>query len=75
MLKKCWITPISDRLTSITFESEEPEREEKRLSSQTSLFPERPSPEDPLRHVIILGLVNREDLEKIRDTITTFLDK
>lgn len=75
MLKKCWVTSINAHLTSITFESEEPAREEKRLSSQTMLFPERPTPENPLRHVIILGLVNREDLEKIRDTITTFLDK
>ncbi len=64
MLKKCWITSINAHLTSITFESEEPAREEKRLSSQTMLFPERPTPENPLRHVItdiVLGIEKFQD--------------
>lgn len=75
MFKKCWITSITERLASITFESDEPEKEENRLSSQSMLFPERPTPEYPLRHVVNLGLLSREDLEKIRDTINIFLDK
>jgi len=75
MLKKCWITSITERLASITFESDEPEKEEKRLSTQMMIFPERPTPEDPLRHVVNLGLLSRDDLGKIRDTINSYLDK
>jgi hypothetical protein len=75
-LKKVWITewPTALDLFSLSLESAQAEPEYARVHVEQNLFPAVPTPERPLRHVVKLGLLNRDDLVAIRDAIDRTLD-
>jgi hypothetical protein len=73
--KKAWLTPwpTCDSLAVLSIESAQIEPSHKRLSIRESLFPAAPTPTHPQRHVINIGLLERDDLAAIRDAITEYL--
>jgi len=74
-VKKAWLTPwpTCDSLVALSIESAQIEPSEKRLSIRESLFPTTPTLAHPQRHVINIGLLERDDLIAIRDAITEYL--
>lgn len=74
-VKKAWLTqwPTCNSLASLSVESAQTEPFHARLSIRESLFPTTPSLEHPQRHVINVGLLERDDLAAIRDAITEYL--
>lgn len=73
MMKSAWIAPYEAGLVSIVIESEHPEIEYKRIRIRDSVFPVTPTPDHPLRHTVNIGLLDRDDLFLLRDTIDIYL--
>jgi hypothetical protein len=73
--KMIWLTPwpTCESLARLCIESAETEPSHKRLTIRESLFPEVPTAAHPQRHVISIGLLEREDLAAIRDAISAYL--
>ena len=74
LLRKFWINEISHSLVSLSFESKNPELIENRLSVKETTFPQNPSNEHPLRHVINIGLFNDNELFQIYAIIKKHLE-
>jgi hypothetical protein len=69
-LKKVWLTSHTADLSTITLKSNYPDNEDcKRIRADNMLFPKEPTPEYPLRHTMVIGLLSREDLISMRDAI------
>jgi hypothetical protein len=73
-LKKCWITPCSRASFSLSFESTGTEVIN-RIYVKENVFPDKPTPEHPLRHTINFGQFDDNDLLNIADTIYDFLSE
>lgn len=73
-LKRAWLTPHDAGLAALTVESGHPEIDYKRIRAESRNFPAEPSPEHPLRHTIVLGLFDVDDLLKIRSAIDSYLE-
>jgi hypothetical protein len=73
-LKKAWITKVTDRIASLTLESNNPDEVCNRIYFNEMLFPNNPSDQHPLRHTINLGMFNLEELEIIKNTIEDYLE-
>lgn len=75
LLKKAWLTKHTDDLCTLTLESAFPQDEDrKRIHIDDNLFPNNPTPEHPLRHTIIIGMLSREDLINLESAITTYIN-
>jgi hypothetical protein len=68
-MKTCWITPHILNKFSLSIESNDPENDYNRVLTEERIFPAVPSPDRPLRHVIILKLFSRQELLKLAHTI------
>jgi hypothetical protein len=73
--EKVWLTqwPGCESLATLSIESARIEPAHYRVSVRESLFPESPTAAHPRRHVINLGLLERDDLIAIRDAINKYL--
>ena len=71
-IKKAWITPWTDNLSSLTIESENAKEFKLEVSERT--FPVNPTFEHPLRHTINIGLLSYEDMITLYKTIKTYLE-
>ena len=72
-IKDAWITRHNPDLGVLSIESQNPEPGNKRLQVASVSFSHTPSDYHPLRHVMTIGLLDREDLMKIRDAIDDYL--
>jgi hypothetical protein len=76
-MKKAWITPFKtghSELCSLTFESDGT-ADHQRLNVKENIFPEKPDPDHPRRHTIVIGLLSHEDLINLEVAINTYLNK
>ena len=71
LIRKAWLTQVTDDLCSLTIESAHPTDEKKLVVNELS-FPAVPTPDHPLRHTINLGLISIDDL--LGDAIQDYLD-
>ena len=61
MLKKCWITYADgSELCSITLESSDPNVP---VTARDLTFPAEPTPENPLRHTMNIGVFTQSDID------------
>jgi len=75
-LKKVWLTKHTDDLSTITLESMFPQNEDcKRIHIDSILFPNNPTPKNPLRHTMVIGMLSREDLINLESAITSYLNR
>jgi hypothetical protein len=72
-LKKAWITPSTNTLSTLSLESEHVDPEWRRLSVYEAVFPDDPSPDQSRRHTIVIQLMDVDDLIKLRDVISEYL--
>jgi hypothetical protein len=73
-IKQVWITEMTERLVSMSMESATVEPEHMRLKVDDRDFPDKPTKRNPKRHVCVVGLLTREDLEMLRVEITRYLN-
>ena len=73
IVKKAWITEHDSGLSALTVESLHVTEKFMRVKSYEMEYPEVPSKNNPLRHVIVLSLFDDEDLKKILLAITKHL--
>jgi hypothetical protein len=71
-IKKAWVTPWTDGLSSLTIESKDTRDFKLVLTEMT--FPKNPTPMYPLRHTINIGLLSTEDLITLHKTIQNYLE-
>lgn len=74
-LKSAWLTawPTSDLFT-LSLESKMPENENLRIRVRDLEFPGKPTKKNPLRHTIVIGVMDLDDLRLLRDVIDRFLE-
>jgi len=73
-IKKVWLTQQSEAdLASLSIESLYPEQEYKRVKADEMVFPTNPTIANPMRHTMVLGLFDDEDLVKIVLAIQDYL--
>jgi hypothetical protein len=70
-LKKAWVTEHDAGLAMLSLECSNPGGAGPHCDERT--FPAKPSPEHPMRRVIVVGLLDEDDLILIRDTINEIL--
>ncbi len=71
-IKQAWVN--LDRFSgSLTFESSYPDDESRRLWVHDMTYPSNPSPSHPLRHVLVMHNLTKEDLVTIKNAIDDFL--
>jgi hypothetical protein len=70
-LSKAWITLYDAGLGTLTLRSENIEPEWRRLFSKERTFPAT----DPQNHIIMIGLLDDDDLLKIKTAIEEYLNK
>jgi hypothetical protein len=70
-LKKAWLTEshILGTGWTLSLESAKVEQEYERLIVSQSNFPDEPSDKHPKRHTVVIGLLDSEDLLKIKQAI------
>lgn len=64
-IKHVWITEHDSTLVALTIESTYATEKYRRVKVHELEFPEVPSKNNPLRHVVNVSLLNEEDLKKI----------
>lgn len=67
-LKKVWLTE-HENLSSLSMESEDPSQPHTRIIFHESFHPANPTPEHPLRHVLVISCLTDEDLCKLHKAI------
>lgn len=71
-LKKAWCTNKSTKkdepMFMLTLESDDPQ-DVFRLHAHELTYPKEPTPENPLHHVITIGLLDIYDLRRLRDAL------
>ena len=69
-VNRCWTTEHDDGFCSLSIETLLNDKEPwNKLHCEVSKFPIDPTPENPLRQVIILSLLDENDLYKLKTTI------
>lgn len=71
-IKKVWLTEI-EPFTSLSLESADPLEEHTRLHFREALYPADPTPENPLRHVLVISCLTDEDLAMLYNGIGEYL--
>lgn len=74
MMKSCWLTD-RDRtvLNTLSIESENLAPEYMRIKVTEVIAPQNPTPEHPLRHVIVLNFLTDDDLIELHNKIRIHL--
>ena len=72
-IKKVWITEHDVGLVALSMESVHVIEKFRRIHMREMEFPEVPSKNNPLRHTIVVSLLDDEDLKKIMVTIAKHL--
>ncbi|RQS39747.1 hypothetical protein [Burkholderia sp. Bp8990] len=75
-LKRVWWTDHStprNGICTISLESADATAEHRRLRAEERAFPANPTPEHPLRHVVVLSLLGVDDVRMLRDTCNQIL--
>jgi hypothetical protein len=74
-IKKVWLGPWAtcEDVHTISIESVGSQDGIDPLSVEDTHFPVNPTPERPLRHVVLLRLLDIEDLISLRDAIDAYL--
>jgi len=75
-IKKAWLTDQGFKrsiMATLSLESEHPLDEIQRVRFSEMTFPQDPTPEHPLRHIVTIDGLDDEDLRKIRNAIDDFL--
>jgi hypothetical protein len=71
-LKQAWVTPLlcsHQDLFSISLESEHVTEEFRRIHQVENVFPAEPTPEPPLRHVMVISVLDLKDIVTLRDAL------
>jgi hypothetical protein len=72
-LKRAWITPHDAGLVALSLESASADIDYRRVRADEKLYPTRPTPAHPLRHVVAIRLLDTEDLLLLRLAIDDYL--
>ena len=73
-IKKVWLHTGDDSgLTTLSIESSNAMNDYMRVKADENLFPAKPTPENPLRHTVVLGLFDRDDLWTLKEAIDKHL--
>lgn len=64
-IKNVWVTDHDSDLVALSIESVNAVEKHMRVKTYEVAFPEVPSKNNPLRHVIHISLLDEEDLQKI----------
>lgn len=69
LIKQAWITEHDVGLVTISLESKHVTERYMRVKVHEHEFPEVPSKNNPLRHTVVISLLDEEDLKKILNII------
>ena len=72
-LKKAWITPNVNDLASLSLESSSGTDKSNQIYINELSFPVNPTPDNPKKHVINLGLFDIDELIYLRNIIDGYL--
>jgi hypothetical protein len=72
-IKKVWITEHDASLVALSIESIYVTEVHMRVKPFEMLYPEVPSKNNPLRHVVSISLLNEDDLKKVMFAIAKHL--
>ena len=72
-IKSVEVTQHDTRLVALSIESENVTQKHMRVKIYESEFPEVPTVKFPLRHTVIISLLNEDDLKKILLAICKYL--
>lgn len=72
-IKQVWVTDHDAELVALSVESDNAVEKYMRVKMYEMEFPEVPSKNNPLRHVVHVSLLDEEDLKKILVAICKYL--